>query len=84
MGTCYKFGWGVEINYDIAMKWYLTAAGNGSGEGMYELGEWYRFGGHGVEKDLEKARQWYEKCVAAGEDYVSNAQDALERMDGKD
>ena len=65
MGDCYRFGYGVEKDYEEAVKWYQEAADQGDEEAQNILGDCYRFG-WGVEKDYEEAVKWYQEAADQG------------------
>lgn len=48
-----------------ALQWYLAAAEGGSASAQSNLGSIYRIG-RGTQKDLAKAKYWYEKAAAQG------------------
>lgn len=58
---------GIESS-DSAYDWLKKAAKNNSADGQYELGRHYILGntGLGIEKDVSKARQWWEEAVENG------------------
>ena len=59
-----------------ALKWNQDQADKGDAYGLYRMGERYR-DGQGVPKDLSKARDYFDKAVAAGS---PSAADALSRL----
>lgn len=60
LGKIYYYGRGVEQNFEEAVAWYESAAGQGNLEAMYRLGDCY-YHGKGVEQNREKAMYWYNK-----------------------
>ena len=54
-----------DAKMDEAIKWYVKAADQGVKEAMHNLATCY-FDGNGVEKDLAKAKELYEKAAKAG------------------
>lgn len=57
LGNCYFD----SKDYVKAMKYYLIAAEMGHGTSMSNIGNLY-FDGHGVEKNIDKAIEWYKKA----------------------
>ncbi len=70
----YRIG-GLE-NDKKAVEYFLKAANAGHAEAQYRLGLCYRYG-WGVNKDLQKAREWYGKAVVQA---YPPARDALASM----
>lgn len=64
LGKAYRFGWGKEKNFPLALDLYQRAAGNGEIEAMVDLGEMY-FQGDGVKEDNEIANYWFEKAATS-------------------
>lgn len=63
----YYYGYGVvEVDPITEIEWNLKAADAGSTTAMRNLGVSYQFGSS-VEKDEEKALEWYEKAAALGD-----------------
>jgi TPR repeat protein len=60
--------------YDDALNWYRKAAGRGSAEAQFAVGNFYRYGLGSTVKDSATAMAWYEKAAAQGN---ANAQAAL-------
>ena len=54
LGDCYKYGLGMERDYEKAVEWYKKAADQGNAAAQRSLGYCYNYG-HGVAQDLEKA-----------------------------
>lgn len=48
--------------------WLQKAAASGCLEAMLQMGNNYRYGENGVEKDLDKAKEWYQKARDNGMD----------------
>ena len=61
------------------MKWFQKAAGRGQPRALFLLGECYEEG-HGVQEDLEKALEYYQKAADKG---YRSAQEAIDRLKGK-
>ena len=58
IGYCYSVGgYGIEIDYEEAVKWYTKAAELGEPDAMYNLALCYYYG-YGVEVDQEKFDMW--------------------------
>ena len=58
LGTCYKCGFGINVNEVQAAYWFHEAADEGYIPAQYELGVCYREG-IGVAKDEEQAAYWF-------------------------
>jgi TPR repeat protein len=52
----------VEQNGELAVKWFTMAADQGLQGSQTTLGMLYEQGSAGVEKDLDKAKEWYAKA----------------------
>ncbi|MHB0983670.1 MAG: tetratricopeptide repeat protein [Thiobacillus sp.] len=70
---------GFQVNHAEAMKWSLKAYKQGHSEGANNIGELYEKG-HGVPKDIEKAKSWYKKSSVLGN---AEAAERLERLSRK-
>jgi hypothetical protein len=66
MGYLYQNGFGVSVNYELAMHWFLKAASLDVDRAMFHLGEMYQ-GGQGVPVNLDEARQWYSRAATLGD-----------------
>ncbi len=65
-GYNYFYGWeGYEIDYEKSLSYFREAASLGSGEAMYEIGEFYS-GGYVFKQNYKKAAKWYEKAIDHG------------------
>ncbi len=76
MGLLYGNGFGVDMNDELALKYYGVAAANGHAEAQYSLGIMHQ-NGWGVPLDEEEGIKWY---LLAAEQGVVGAQMALGRM----
>jgi TPR repeat protein len=56
------YGDGVEVNYQLAFRYYQIAADQGHADVRLQLGLSYKKG-YGTEKDLAKAKEWYSKAA---------------------
>lgn len=72
----YEGGYGIEQNYEKALKWFKLAAKNGDTISKRILGDIY-YNGNGVQQDYEEALFWYK---AAAEEDDSIAQNTLGNM----
>ena len=59
-GGCFNEGWGVEVDYVEAMKWYKKAAAQNQKFSFNAIGNLYRMG-NGVQADPKQALEWYRK-----------------------
>ena len=79
LGQCYNTagnGKGCDQNLTKAVELYEKSAQLGNSDAMYNLGECYETG-DGVTKDFNKARKWYTKAAAQGDE---DAQTILETL----
>ncbi len=76
MGLLYGNGFGVDLNDDLALKYYLAAAGKGHAEAQYSLGIMHQ-NGWGVPIDEEEGVKWY---LLAADQGIVGAQLALGRV----
>lgn len=63
LGVALEYGQGCEKNEQEALEWYRKAASHGDAMGRKNMGEIYEKGKFGVEVDLVKARELYQKVV---------------------
>jgi len=54
-----------QMQYSNGMEWLLKAAGLGCQKSMNLIGRMYH-NGEGVEKDLNRALEWYSKAAKLG------------------
>ena len=40
-GRCFLYGWGIDKDEKIGLEWLMSAAKNGSGRALYEIGKYY-------------------------------------------
>lgn len=65
MGLLYGNGFGVDMNDDLALKYYGAAATGGHAEAQYNLGVMYQ-NGWGVPVDEEEGLKWYQLAADQG------------------
>lgn len=65
LGRCYSYGFGIEQNYEEAVKWYRKAAEQGHAIAQNNLGGCY-LQGHGVKQDFEEAFRLFLKAAEQG------------------
>lgn len=65
LGNCFRHGWGIEVDKDLARNYYETAANLGDSDAMYETA-WCYETGFGIKKDKYKAAFWYRKSETSG------------------
>jgi hypothetical protein len=80
MGLLYGNGFGVDLNDDMALKYYLTSAQQGHAEAQYSLGIMHQ-NGWGVPIDEEEGIKWY---LLAADQGVVGALLALGRVHAMD
>lgn len=61
MGSCYRFGHGVQVDNTVAKKYYLEAANRGDSASQYFLGKIFE------ENNDSKCIEWYEKALSNGD-----------------
>lgn len=73
LSEMYRTGAGVEQDYEKANYWFqrayqltLQSAKQGDSDNQYRLGNMYRYGGIGLEKDEKAAVIWYRKAAEQG------------------
>mgnify|MGYP001827770085 FL=1 len=76
MGLLYGNGFGVDLNDELALKYYLFAAEKGHAEAQYSLGIMHQ-NGWGVPIDEEEGVKWY---LLAADQGIVGAQLALGRV----
>ncbi len=69
LGWAYRYGHGVDVDYQTAIAYYQKGIAAGSANGYEErnLGEMY-LNGYGVAVDKNIAHSWYEKAAEKGDD----------------
>lgn len=65
LGNCFRHGWGIEVDKDLARNYYEAAANLGDIDAMYETA-WCYETGFGIKKDKFKAAFWYRKSETSG------------------
>lgn len=65
VGFMYMSGWGVELNYNEALKWLEKAVSQGNAWGQNHLGLMY-YNGTGVTYNSRKARELWEMAAMQG------------------
>jgi len=76
MGLLYGNGFGVDMNDELALKYYGLAAASGHAEAQYNLGVMHQ-NGWGVPLNEEEGMKWYRLAAEQG---VTGAQLALGRV----
>lgn len=80
MGLLYGNGFGVDMNDDLALKWYGQAALQGHAEAQYSLGVMHQ-NGWGVPINEDEGIKWY---LLAADQGIVGAQLAMGRVYGMD
>lgn len=65
VGVCFENGDGVEVDEDLAFRWFYWAAENEYNKAQYKLGLCYNYGKH-VEVSHSDARFWYKMAYQNG------------------
>ena len=65
LGSIYRQGRGVPVDFFKAIEWYKKAAKQGNATAQYTLGQMY-FEAQGVPQDFAKAAKWYRKAAEQG------------------
>ena len=76
MGLLYGNGFGVDMNDELALKFYGLAAAEGHAEAQYNLGVMHQ-NGWGVPPDEEEGMKWFRLAAEQG---INGAQMALGRF----
>ena len=71
LASCYKSGFGVELNQSSAFENYLKAAKLGNTDAMFEVAYAYQQG-IGTSVDYTEAFHWYKKCAERGHSTAQN------------
>lgn len=66
LGVYYIRGYGTDINYKEAYKWFLKAAKQKNRKAQYNLAEQYEVGNPDLEINKRKAFYWYKKASKQG------------------
>lgn len=77
LAFCYIEGINVEEDAPSALRWLIKAAEAGNVLGMYYAAMMMEEGEDGVQRDLKKAKYWYQQAAAAG---YEPAIEALKRL----
>jgi TPR repeat protein len=62
LGVYYVRGYGTDVNYKEAYKWYLKAAKQKNSKAQYNLAEQYEDGNPHLKTNKRKALYWYKKA----------------------
>lgn len=65
MAMMYHSGLGIKMDEQEAVKWYLTAAENGSIKAMEFVSAGYENGWFGLPRDAERAKYWHDRMEEA-------------------
>ena len=63
----YHYGLGVDRDLGLALKWYSAAAEQANPGAIRGVGEMYEIGAGGLQQDLIKAAQLYERAATMGD-----------------
>ncbi len=66
MGMMYRFGWGVDKDMSVALRWFEAAAAQDHAAAQSELGKMHK-DGRGVPADAAEAVKWFERAAYGGE-----------------
>lgn len=77
LGIMYQYGHGTDIDYDLALAWYLKASEEGNGSATRCAGNMYR-DGIGVPEDKERARELYQLAADLGDAEAQKRLDELQ------
>jgi hypothetical protein len=82
LGRKYLIGEGVEIDENLAMRWWRFSASQGSGEAMSIIGHRYYahsvIGGKNYANDIKEAKNWLRRALQKGD---TSAQEYLDIID---
>ncbi|KAF9899220.1 hypothetical protein EC991_009280 [Linnemannia zychae] len=65
LGDMYYYAKGAQLDYNVAVEWYIKAANQGHAEAQNGIGFMY-FNGQGVPQDYAAAMEWYRKAADQG------------------
>uniref|UniRef100_A0A673BBQ9 Fibronectin type-II domain-containing protein n=1 Tax=Sphaeramia orbicularis TaxID=375764 RepID=A0A673BBQ9_9TELE len=65
LGMAYLYGRGVQVNYELALKYFQKAAEQGWVDGQLQLGTMY-YNGIGVKRDYKQALKFFNLASQAG------------------
>eukprot|EP00966_Prymnesium_polylepis_P258921 5980394-Prymnesium_polylepis.1 len=71
LGHCYVVGMGVEKNQSMGLVFMVESATRGNPKACYALGRLFLLGKHGLPKDSQLTRRWYEKALSCHEKALS-------------
>lgn len=71
LGYMYRFGEGVEPEYELARQWYRKAADKGNATAQNNLGVMYRLG-LGGDQDFKEAFYWFRRAADQGNGGAQN------------
>ena len=71
LGYMYRFGEGVEPDYELARKWYRRSADQGNATAQNNLGVMYRLG-LGGDRDFKEAFYWFRRAADQGNGGAQN------------
>jgi TPR repeat protein len=77
ISIAYAEGEGVEVDYAKALEWNGKARAAGSLVAIANLGDYYK-DGHGVSRDLKRAREFYQEAIDKG---FAEAKAGIEALD---
>jgi serine/threonine protein kinase len=66
MGGLYYMGQGVPMDFTAAAQWFTWASDRGDASAKFDLCQIYEEGGHGLPKDLDRARRFCQDAAALG------------------
>ena len=71
LGYMYRFGEGMEPNYEMARQWYRRSADQGNATAQNNLGVMYRLG-LGGDPDFKEAFYWFQRAADQGNGGAQN------------
>ena len=71
LGTAYKYGMGVEKNFETSIDWLKKAAAQGEMYAEEILGDCYK-NGIGVKRDYQEALRWFKLSASRGNPWAFN------------
>lgn len=66
LGLCYLWGWGTNVNKELAKEWFLKSANNGCDEAQIIAANYYLKGQDGIQQDSAKAIHLFEMASEKG------------------
>jgi len=67
LGICYREGYGISVDYQKAIEWFMKSADSGNVEALAAIGSCYSSGGPNLLRNMEKAFEYWQKGYEKGD-----------------